>query len=341
MKKPIVNVFTVIAILIFMLSPACERSQTGVANKTFVLYSGRSKSMVAPLVKRFEKKTGISVQVKYGKSAQLAMVLQEEGANSPADVFWAQDAGALGALSGRAMFVPLPEDISGMVPEIFRVAGGAWVPISGRARVLAYSRERVKEEELPQSVFELTDSKWKNRVGWAPSNGSFQAFVTAMRVAHGEEKTERWLLDMMSNNANAYPKNTPILQAISAGEIDLGLPNHYYLLRFLKDDANFPVKQVFFKSGDIGNLVNVAGMGLLKTAKSAEHALSFIRFLLEEETQEFFTKNLFEYPMIDSVEPTDKLVTQNELLQRAPKLGLDQLQDLEGTLKLLRKTGLL
>ncbi|MXY26555.1 extracellular solute-binding protein, partial [Candidatus Poribacteria bacterium] len=217
------------------------------ADETLTIYSGRSKSLVEPIIKQFQEATGIQVKANYGGTTQLAAALLTEGGKSPAALFWAQDAGALGAVSKKEMFEKLPEAILMKVPSSFRDAEGFWVATSGRARVLAYSSERVKMKELPESIFDLTQPMWKGRVGWAPTNASFQAFVTSLRVQVGEEKTEEWLLGMKANGVKKYAKNTPIIEALAAGEIDAGLPNHYYLLRFKKTDANYPVAQTFFK----------------------------------------------------------------------------------------------
>ena len=309
--------------------------------RELVVYSGRSKGLVHPIIKQFEKETGITVKVRYGNTAQLAVALLEEGTKSPADLFWAQDAGALGAVSKQGLFQTLPESILSKVPDGFRNTEGTWVATSGRARVLAYAPERVKAEELPKSVFDLTDAKWKERVGWAPQNASFQAFVTAMRVLEGEEKAEEWLRGMKANGAKSYPKNTPIIRALAAGEIDLGLPNHYYLMRFKKSDSGFPVEQTFFTSGDVGNLVNVAGISVLKSSSHSEEVSSFVQYLLSPKVQQFFISEVFEYPVTDAVIPSEKLLPLDELLKLTPELNLEKLDDLEGTLKLLRETDIL
>ncbi|MHC4872682.1 MAG: iron ABC transporter substrate-binding protein [Planctomycetota bacterium] len=307
------------------------------ADESVVLYSGRKKQLVEPLLKKFESKTGIDVKVKYGKTAQLAMIVREEGGNSLADVFWGQDAGAMGLLS--SLFISLPKSITSIVPEEFRARDGRWTPVSGRARVIAYAPDRVKM--LPKSIFALTKPEYKGRVGWAPTNASFQAFITAMRVSKGEENTESWLKAMVNNGAKVYPKNTPIIQALAAGEIDLGLPNHYYLLRFLKKDKDFPVKQTFFADGDIGNLVNVAGVGIFARSKKQQTALKLVEYLLSEEAQQFFVSETFEYPLRKGVKPASKLASNQELKKASPKVNLSEITDLNGTLKLLRKVGLL
>jgi iron(III) transport system substrate-binding protein len=313
------------------------------ADDKIVVYCGRSKSLVAPILSQFESQTGIKVDVKYGKTPELAITLREEGARSPADVFWSQDAGALGAVQKANLLSDLPADLVASVPPMFRHSGGKWVAVSGRARVLAYSSKRVKKEGLPTSVFELTDPRFKGKIGWAPSNASFQSFVTAMRKMHGDEKTKQWLLGVKANMPHSFASNAPIIQAIASGEIDYGLPNHYYLLGFKKaEGVDVPVDQTFFAAGDVGNLVNVAGVGILASAKHKEAAEKFVRFLLSPVTQQYFSSDTLEYPVITKdIIANPSLVSPDQLMKLAPAVTLDDLDDLEGTLALLRTVGLL
>lgn len=309
--------------------------------ETLTLYSGRSKSLVDPIIQQFEKDTGIEVKVSYANTTQLANKLMTEGEKTSASLFWAQDAGALGAVSKKGLFAKLPESVLKKVPKTFRHSDGLWVATSGRARVIAYSPERVAMDALPKSVFDLTQPKWKGKVGWAPLNASFQAFVTAMRAQVGEERTEKWLRDMQANEAKTYPKNTPIIEALAAGEIDLGLPNHYYLFRFKKGNSKFPVAQTFFKANDAGNLVNVAGIGLLKSSDNQETALKFIDYLLSAKAQQYFVSEVFEYPVTEGVIPNVNLLPLDELLKIVPTFDLNEMDDLEGTIKLLRRVGII
>jgi iron(III) transport system substrate-binding protein len=291
----------------------------------------------------FEKQSGIQVDIKYGKTPELALTLREEGARSPADVFWSQDAGALGAVQKAGLLTDLPADVVAAVPPAFRHSGGKWVAASGRARVLTYSTKRVKKETLPTSVFDLTDPRFKGKIGWAPSNASFQSFVTAMRKVHGEQKTREWLTAMKANAPHAFASNAPIIQAIIAGEVDYGLPNHYYLLGFKKaDDVDVPVDQTFFAAGDVGNLVNVAGVGILASTKHREAAETFVRFLLSPVVQQYFSSDTLEYPVImQGIITNPGLLSTDELIKLAPPVTLDDLDDQEGTLALLRSVGLL
>jgi iron(III) transport system substrate-binding protein len=333
------RVFYLALVLFLVLGTGCRERQTTTRAGELVLYSGRGQSLVEPLLRRFEGETGIDIKVKYGSSAQLAIALQEEGTKSPADLFWAQDAGALGVLSKAGLFAKLPKDVIERVD--FCYSGDEWVATSGRARLFAYAPARVNEEETPRSVFELVDPKWKGRVGWAPLNSSFQSFVTAMRKSFGDGKTMDWLSGMKANETKAYPKNTAIIEAIAAGEIDLGLPNHYYLLRFKKADPDFPVEQSFFDAQDIGNLVNVAGVGILRTSRNRGQAEQLIRYLLSPEAQRYFVDEVFEYPVVDGRFDNPALVDIDELDDLAPSVELNELDELNETLDLLRKVGLL
>lgn len=308
------------------------------AEQTLTVYAGRSKSLVEPLVGKFEKETGIKVQVRYAGTTQLALALIQEGKRSPADVFWAQDTGALELLHDKGLFTKLPSTLTSQALPEFRSAGETWVPTSARGRTLAYAPSRVKLSELPASVFELTDPKWKGRIGWAPANASFQAFVTAMRSQIGEDKTRAWLIGVRDNQPKAYPKNTPILDALAAGEVDLGLLNHYYLLKFKAQKKDFPVEQTTFANqGDLGNLLFVAGAGVLQSSKQQALAQQFLNYLLTESSQKFFTENVYEYPVIKGIETLE--VTP--AAEAAPKVPYSELSDLDGTLKMLRELGLL
>jgi iron(III) transport system substrate-binding protein len=309
--------------------------------QSLTLYSGRGEARVQPLIERFTAQTGITVNVRYGDTAQLAVLILEEGRASPADLFWGQDASALGALSLAGRFRAVPRDLVAEQPDIYASDSGWWTATSGRARVLAYAPDRTVADPWPDSVFDLTQPRYRGRVAWAPTNGSFQAFVTAMRVEHGEDAARAWLEGMIANDAQVYRNNTTQIEAIAAGEVDYALVNSYYLLRYLADDPGFPVQQGFFADGDIGNLVNVAGAGILDTSRNVEAAERFLTFLLADEAQDYFTNVVFEYPVTRSVAPNEALVDFDALLAASPALDLDVLEDLEGTLELLREVGLL
>ncbi|GAB4534545.1 MAG: iron ABC transporter substrate-binding protein [Anaerolineae bacterium] len=314
-------------------APAATTPQPGLT-----IYSGRSENLVGPIIEQFREASGIDVQVRYGTTSELAATLLEEGSNSPADIFFAQDPGGLGAVAD--LLAPMPEDILNRVDARFRDPGGRWVGISGRARVIVYNTENVKPEDLPHDLRGFTDPRWKGRIGWAPTNASFQTMVTAMRNAWGEDETRKWLADMLANEPVVYEGNSPIVAAVGAGEVDVGFVNHYYLYRFLQEEGeSFPARNYFLPGGGPGSLVMVAGAGVLTSSENQETAYTFLRFMLSPVAQQYFAAQTFEYPLVAGV------ATQREL---PPLASLNAIQvdpadlaDLEGTLALLRDTGVL
>jgi iron(III) transport system substrate-binding protein len=318
---------------------ACSEDDAGSGDADLVVYTGRAEEQVGDLIAQFEEDTGTTVDVRYGDTAELAVQLLEEGDASPADLFWSQDAGALSAVDEAGLFSELPPSVLKRVPEDYRAPDGRWVGTSGRARVFTYNPDAVDTADLPKSVFELTDPEWADRVAIAPTNGSFQAFVTAMRESEGDDVAEQWLLDLKANGAVAYESNTLILDAVDAGEIDLGLINHYYWFQKAAEvgEDEITAQIDFFEPGDPGSLVNVSGAGVLTTAEDAALAESFIDYLLQEDGQTYLVDVTKEYPLIDGVDPQPGLPPLDEL--RGPDVGLSELSDLEGTLEMLTETG--
>ncbi len=304
--------------------------------KTLIVYSGRNKKLVSPIIEQAEKDLNLDIDVRYGKTSELAIALLEEGENSKADVFLGQDAGALGALEQKQITSPIPSELLDEVDSRFRSPTGNWVGVSGRARVVDYNTKLVKESELPSSVWELTEPKWRGKVAWAPTNGSFQSFVTAMRVIEGDEKTLEWLKAMKANEVKKYGNNVAIVKALGRGEVDLGLVNHYYLPRFTKDDPNFPVAH-HFTNGDAGAMINVAGLAILKSTDQPEDAQAFIKYMVSPAAQKYFATETNEYPLAKGVETDSALVPLDKL--NPPNIDLSKLDSLEETLKLLEKAG--
>jgi len=306
----------------------------------FTLYSGRNETLVGPLIDEYAEETGITVDTRYGGTGELAATILEEGEDTPASLFFSQDAGALGLLADEGRFAALPSELLERVEERFRDPEGRWVGVSGRARVLAYNTDTLAEDDLPTSVRELTDPSWAGRVGWAPENASFQAFITAFRLIDGEDAVRSWLEAMIANGTvNFGDSNISIVQAIGNGEIDAGLVNHYYVYAVGREEGEgFPVANHFFAAGDPGSLINVAGIGLIEGAEEADAALAFADYLLSDEAQEYFAIQTFEYPLIEGVAAPEGLVPLNEISH--PDIELGDLADLRGTLELLSEVGL-
>lgn len=307
---------------------------------SITVYSGRSEALVKPLIEQFTKDTGITVNVKYGDTSALAALLAEEGSKSPADVYFAQDGGALGAVKNAGLLAPLGNDVTSLVATQYRDPENQWVGVSGRSRVIVYNPDLVQAADLPASVRQLTDAKWKGKVGWAPTNASFQTFVTALRKTDGDAKAREWLEAMLKNDTKSYANNNAIVSAVAAGEISLGLVNHYYLWGFVKDQGEgFKAKNHYTAAGDPGSLVNVAGAAVLKSAPNKVAANAFVAYLLGKSAQEYFAQQTFEYPLANGIPNDSRIKPLSEL--KPPSLDLGDLDDLQGTLTLLRNTGVL
>ncbi|MBK5928946.1 extracellular solute-binding protein [Rhodobaculum claviforme] len=314
---------------------------TPITAQELTLYSGRGEPLIAPILQAFTAETGIEVNVRYGGTAELAILLQEEGDRSPADLFWAQDAAALGAVAD--MFQPLPEATLERVPAAYRDTDGRWIATSGRGRVLAWSTERVSEDELPATMAEMVDPKYRGRIALPVTNGSFLAHVAALRVVAGDDAALEWLRGLHANAPVIVRNNTAAIQAIGDGEADFAMTNNYYLVRFQRAAADFPVTQTLFPTeGDIGNLLLVAGMGVLQTSDHSAEAVAFIDFLLSDAAQQFFSGEVAEFPVTGRVIPTrTDGITLDEVVRMAPEVDLNAIGDLEGTLELVREAGLL
>jgi iron(III) transport system substrate-binding protein len=310
------------------------------AGGTLTVYSGRNEKLIAPLVERFGKETGIEVKVRYGDTAELAAAILEEGKNSPADLYFGQDGGALGALAKAGRLSKLPTSLLDRVDPRFRGAEGNWLGISGRARTVVYNTQELKEVDLPDSVLDFADPRWKGKIGWAPTNGSFQAFVTAMRITAGEEAARKWLEGVKANDPKVYKNNTAIVQAVGAGEVQVGFVNHYYLFSSLREQGeSFPVRNYHPRAGDAGAMINVAGVGILDTARNSAGAERFVDYLLSRDAQGYFAAETFEYPVVPGIETHPMVSPMSEI--NAPAIDLARLEDLEKTLKLLQETGVL
>ena len=324
-------------------SDSTSPADTGTASaetETLVVYSGRSESLVGPLLEQFSEDTGIDTEVRYGDSAELAAQLVEEGEQSPAEVFLAQDAGALGAVSAQGLLGPVPEQSLSLVPPQYSSEDGTWVGVTGRSRVIAYDAEQVPESEVPTSVLDLVDPKWRGQVAIAPTNASFQSFVTAMRLTIGDEGTEQWLTGLVANDVQTYEKNGLILDAVNSGQVQLGLINHYYWYEKAAEVGEEAMRAqiAFSRPEDPGALVNVSGVGIL-AAGASEQADEFVAYLLSTDAQEYFANETFEYPLVAGVDAAEGLPALESL--QGPPVPLEKLSELPATQQMLQDVGLI
>jgi iron(III) transport system substrate-binding protein len=306
--------------------------------KELTIYSGRSEEFIAPFFARWEQESGIKLNVRYGDSAELAAQILEEGKNSPADLFLSQDAGSLGAVSAAGLFSTLPDSVANQIEKKYIAGDRTWVGVTGRARVFAYRPGSI--DVLPQSVTDLTNSSFRGRIGIAPSNASFQAFVTALINQRGEKFAENWLKAIKANDAKIFLKNSAIVEAIDKGEIDLGLVNHYYVWEVSEAlGREIDVQIGFFAPGDIGNLVNVSGVGVFATSAKTSAATELINYLTSKPAQISFVEDTHEYSLIPGVKSPEALPDLKKI--GAPQVDLRSLEKVQQTQELLVKVGLL
>lgn len=327
---------TLIAALLASTLTACSSADD------LIIYSGRNEQLVGALLDQLEAAVGIDVEVRYGGSGEMAAQLLEEGQGTEADVFFSQDAGALGAVGAQGRLAELPADVLGMVPQNYQARDKSWVATSARARVIAYDPRVVQESELPQKIEDVVDPKWKGKVGYAPTNASWQAFVTSVRVLKGEDFAKDWLKKFAANEPKRFDNNVNILKAVDDGQLPFGLINHYYWYASAAEkggETNMKAKLHRVGSGDPLALVNVAGVGIVQGTNQSEAAQKAVRFLLSEQAQRHFADQTAEYPANPGVKSSKHQLPPITDLQ-APDIDLSKLSSLQETVKLLQEAGL-
>jgi iron(III) transport system substrate-binding protein len=322
-----------------LLLSGCSSSTEQEGSPTeLTIYSGRSEEFIAPFFAEWEKKSGIALKIRYADSAELAAQIREEGPNSPADVFLAQDAGSLGAVSLAGLFTTLGDDVGTEIQPQYIAADRSWVGVTGRARVFAYNPQLLTD--LPRSITDLANPIYKSKLGIAPTNASFQAFVTALINAKGEDFTQRWLESLVKNDVQIFAKNSAIVEAIDSGKISIGLVNHYYTWEVAQGLGRaINAENGFFSSGDLGNMVNVSGAGILKSSKKYAAAEDLINFLTSQVVQSKFVTDTHEYSLIANQISPAGLPSLREI--GAPSVDLGSLAEIQKTQELLIKVGLL
>ena len=334
------RLFVALTLATALTASACSSDAASSAeDEALVVYSGRNPELIEPLVKIFEDESGIDVDLRDGNSTELAAQLLEEGGNTPAEVFLSQDAGALGVLTNEGLLAALPEDVTSVVPPEYTSKDGSWVGLTGRARVVAYDSQTVSAEQVPTNVDELLDPKWKGQVGVAPTNASFQAFITALRVVEGEEAAKTWLQGLLANEPQIFENNGAILEAVNSGALQLGLINHYYWAAYEGDPTTQRAQIAFGEPGSVSALVNVSGVAIMSPSAGDADAAEFVEFLVSQKAQTYFLAETAEYPLaLDGQSPAG-VPPLSDL--GGPDIDLSDLASLQETVALLTEAGLL
>jgi iron(III) transport system substrate-binding protein len=335
---------------LLLLAAACGSDSEGASTtspdggstpeaESVTLYTGRDEELVGPLLEQFTDETGIEVEVRYGNSAEMGAQLLEEGDGTPADVFYSQEVGAVGVLEQADLLADLPQEtIDRVDPKFAPREGTKWVGVTGRSRVIIYNPELV--DAAPEGVEELVEEQYAGQIGIAPSNAGFQAFVTAFRVSQGEDAAREWLEGILANDPVIFEGNTDILDAVNAGDVGLGLINHYYWARSLPELGDELVAELVFPEGeDPGGLVNATAAAITNQGADNPAAQELVDYLLSDAGQEYFVTETFEYPLVDGIAMPEGVPALDEL--GGPDIDLTDLESLEETQALLTELGLL
>ncbi|GAA2033552.1 iron ABC transporter substrate-binding protein [Agromyces tropicus] len=308
--------------------------------ETLTVYVGRAESLVGPLIEQFEEESGIRVEARYAATPELAALVLEEGDRTPAEVFLSQDAGALGALADAGLVAPIPADLADLIPDGFTSQDDSWIGVTGRARVIAYDGEQLAEEDVPDTVDDLTADEWRGEVAFAPGNASFQSFITALRVLEGEDAAAEWVAGMAGNDPELTENNLASLDLVNSGQVQLGLINHYYWFRQAAEvGAENMRAQLKFLPGDPGGIVNVTGAAIMQGAEDDAAARAFVEFLVSEQAQRYFVEETFEYPLLPGVDAPEGLPAIESLVN--PGLDLSDLDSVGESQRLLADNGLI
>jgi iron(III) transport system substrate-binding protein len=334
-KPPILGLLLVSA---GILLSACGGASGG---RAITLYNGQHEQTTAALVAAFEHQTGITVNVRSGDEATLGNQILQEGSSSPADVFYTENTPVLEALREKGLLARIPASTLAAVPSRYDSAQGDWVGVSARVSALIYNTSQIAPSQLPSSILELAEPKWKGKVGFAPSETDFQPLITSIIKLDGMAAAERWLEGLQANG-KLYPDNETVVAQVNNSESAIGPVNHYYWYRLRAElgAAGMHSALRYYAPHDPGELINVSGAAVLKSSAHQAYAQAFLAFLVGRIGQETIARsNSYEYPLRPGVSPAPGLRVFTQL-QPAP-LTPAALGDGSQALALEQKLGLL
>jgi iron(III) transport system substrate-binding protein len=335
-KLPILTLLLAACALIL---GACGSSSHG--GRELTLYNGQHEQTTGLLVTAFEKQTGIKVNVRSADEASLGNEILQEGTSSPADVFYTENTPVLEAVREKGLLAPVEQSTLAAVPTRYDSAQGDWVGVSARASALVYNTSELSSAELPSSILELADQKWKGKLGFAPSETDFQPLVTSIMRLDGVPAAEKWLKGLQANG-RIYPDNETVVAQVNNGESALGPINHYYWFRLRDELGSGGVHSAlhYYAAGDPGDLVDVSGAAVLKSSSHQSYAQAFLAFLVSRKGQETLAhSHSYEYPLRPGVAPAAGLRPFSSLHPVA--LTPAELGDGSAALALEQKLGLL
>jgi iron(III) transport system substrate-binding protein len=310
--------------------------------QTITLYSAQHEQVVDMLTAAFTKNTGIKVKVHEGEGPDIASQILQEGADSPADVFFTENSPELILLDEKGLLAPITPATLAKVPAKYNAADGTWLGVLARENVLDFNPSMIQESAMPASLLDLAKPEWAGKLGIAPSDADFLPLVSAMIKQYGADKTLAWLKGLKANS-KIYQDDEGVVAAVAHGDVATGIVNNYYWARLETDlgPDKIDSKIYHFKGGDIGGLVNISGAAVLKSSKNQAAAQKFLAFLVSRQAQELLGQSEvdFEYPLRPGVPPNKLLLPFKDL--QPPAISAAQLGDDQEAGSLLQRAGLI
>jgi iron(III) transport system substrate-binding protein len=319
--------------------PDDQATTEGALDNTLTVYS-RDRDLAEPLFEQFEKQTGIKVRARWGDPIELAEQIVEDGANSPADVYYGPLSDALGLLSAKGRLVKLSDRQLGLVPESYRSSDGTWVGTAGRAHVVFYNADKLSADDLPDSILGFTEPEWRSRIAWDPTSRSLRDVVTEIREVKGEDEAREWLEGIQANKPAVIRGATPVIDAVSAGEVaDVGFGSHSYLYDMQADGDAMNVAAKFYGGDQPGGLLNMGGIGIIKGTEKTAAASALVDFLLSQPAQQYMATDTFEIPVVKDVTLPKGIPSADRLI--VPGLEAKQFEELPDADRLLTAVGVI
>jgi iron(III) transport system substrate-binding protein len=316
-------------------------TSTGADNKpTLTLYNAQHEDLMAEMVGAFTDQTGIEVEVRNGSDLEMANQIVQEGDGSPADVFVTENSPAMALVANNGGFAKIGEKAIAQVPAQYRPADNDWVGFAARATVLAYNTDMLGPDELPASIMDLADPKWKGKFGYSPTGADFQAIASAVVALEGEAEGKRWIEGLKANGV-AYDGNSTVMKAVNDGEVPLGVIYHYYWYQDQAEagDNSDKVKLHFLRNQDPGAFTSVSGAGVLSSSSHPAEAQQLVEFLTSEGGQQVLADSTaLEYPVASDV-PANQVLEPLDSLQ-APVIDPSELNS-ETVLTMMQDAGIL
>lgn len=340
-KRNLVFSFLFLGILLGLAAPSISLANQGSIN----IYSHRQPFLIQPFLDAFTAKTGIKTNVLYSKKG-LAARIQAEGKNTPADVVLTVDIARMMSYQRKNVLATIDSKIlEKNVPKHLRSSDSTWFALSKRARVVAISKERVKQSEI-RRIEDLTSAKWKGRVCSRPGSHVYnRSLLASIIAANGADDATKWAKGLVSNLARRPQGNDRAqIKAIHSGECDVALVNHYYYGKLLfskmpsqRSWAN-SVNLIFTNQNDRGNHVNISGGGVAKYSKNKLNAIRLLEFLTEETAQRLYGEINFEYPVNPAVKLGKELAKWGSF--KEDKISIERIASLaREAQKIIDRTG--